>query len=64
MFMYYKKIKSEIASLNRTIDRKILRGLDYSDEARRHKMLRAQIRKVRQHRTHGLGTFMRFASFL
>ena len=62
--MHYKKIKSEIASLNRAIDRKILRGLDYSDEARRHKMLRAQIRKVRQRRPHMLGTFMRFASFL
>ncbi len=62
--MQQKIIENRIAAINRVIDHKILRGLDYSDEARRHKMLRTQIRKVRRQRPHMLGTFIRFASFL
>jgi|GEM_PF-2224003 len=68
---FEREIESQLGVLNQTIDRKIMRGLDYSDEARRHKMLRVQMRKARSRRpsmfsqlSNPLGQIMRFASFL
>jgi hypothetical protein len=66
-----RAIESELSVLNQMIDRKILQGRDYSDEARRHKMLRGQMRKMRTRRPSLWGNFYgrfgqvaRFASFL
>lgn len=42
-----KEIQREIARLNDTIDRKIVRGKSYRDEARRHKMLLSELQKLR-----------------
>lgn len=39
-------IKKEIVKLNDIIDEKIIRGLSYRDEARRHKFLREQKRAI------------------
>ncbi len=47
----YKKlvtIKKEIARLNDIIDRKILRGVSYREEARRHKFLISERRALTQ----------------
>ena len=38
-----KIIKRELAALNETIDWKIVKGLSYQSEARRHKMLLRQL---------------------
>ena len=43
---YLKMLEKEIQKLNKTIDQKIVRGLDYSKEARDHKLI---LRKVRFH---------------
>lgn len=66
LIQYQKAIESELTTLNQTIDRKIIYGLNYSDEARRHKMLRSQIRKARARRSRMFSQFggiARFASF-
>jgi hypothetical protein len=64
-FQYEKAAEVEIERLNKRIDYKILHGISYSDEARRHKMLRAQIQKARQRRPSLFGQFgqiLRFSS--
>jgi len=68
---FEREIESQLGVLNQAIDRKIMRGLDYSDEARRHKMLRAQMRKARSRKPSMFSQFGqaflvagRFASFL
>lgn len=38
-----KIIKRELQALNETIDWKIVKGLSYQNEARRHKMLLRQL---------------------
>ncbi len=43
---YLKIVEREIQKINKAIDFKILRGEDYSKEARDHKLL---LRKVRYH---------------
>jgi hypothetical protein len=43
---YKKTIEAEIRSLNKKIDLKIIKGLPYSDESRKHKML---LRKLQNH---------------
>ncbi|MEN9649420.1 MAG: hypothetical protein RL094_387 [Candidatus Parcubacteria bacterium] len=40
-------IEVELRKLNETIDMKIVRGLSYRQEARRHKTLLAQARRLR-----------------
>ena len=37
-----KVVRSELENLNKRIDQKILRGLSYAREARRHKFLASQ----------------------
>ncbi len=44
---YMTSLESELQRLNERIDLKILFGQSYADEARRHKMLREQSRKLR-----------------
>lgn len=45
---YLKNVEREIMRLNRMIDRKILSGLGYGDEARRHKRLLGLTRELRR----------------
>lgn len=42
-----KEISKELARLNNAIDRKIIRGGSYREEANRHKALLAQLQKLR-----------------
>lgn len=41
-----KEARRELDKLNDTIDRKILKGLPYKEEARRHKELIATLRRI------------------
>ncbi len=43
---YIKMVEREIQKLNKKIDLKILKGLDYREEARDHKIL---LRRMRYH---------------
>lgn len=53
---YLKIIEREIHSINKKIDDKIIKGIDYSKEARIHKQL---LHKIRQHSRKGLwGNFL------
>jgi hypothetical protein len=45
---YKQHIESELDSLNWVIDEKILRGLSYRGEAKRHKALIKQMRRERR----------------
>jgi hypothetical protein len=47
---YLKIIEREIHNINKIIDVKIIKGMDYSGEARMHKQL---LHKIRQHRRKG-----------
>jgi hypothetical protein len=42
---YIDVLKREVEKLNKQIDIKILQGLNYSSEARKHKLLLSEIRK-------------------
>ena len=48
-----KEVQKELEVLNRRIDQKILRGVSYITEARRHKMLLAQLTRLHRHRSFG-----------
>jgi hypothetical protein len=41
-----KELKKEINNLNAVIDMKIIRGLPYKTEARRHKFLQKQLQSL------------------
>ena len=43
-YQYFRALENELAELNRAIDRKIVLGLKYNEEAKKHKML---VRKVK-----------------
>ncbi len=43
-----KSVQKEIESINRRIDERIVRGLSYGFEARRHKTLLSQLNKLRK----------------
>lgn len=45
---YTKKIQSELRKLNERIDSKILRGEQYAEDSKRHKILLTRIRKQRK----------------
>lgn len=45
---YTKSIYKELAALNERIDYKILRGIQYADDARRHRVLRRTIARARR----------------
>lgn len=45
---YQHRLESELDSLNSLIDEKIIRGLSYRSEAKRHKMLIKQARQMRR----------------
>lgn len=43
-----KILKKELAEINELIDQKIVRGLSYSKEARRHKYILQSLSRVRR----------------
>ncbi|MDQ5928014.1 MAG: hypothetical protein QG633_452 [Patescibacteria group bacterium] len=45
---YQHRLENELDSLNSLIDEKIIRGLSYRSEAKRHKMLIRQARQMRR----------------
>ena len=56
-----RSLRSEIKKLNRIIDRKIMLGLPYSDDSRRHKFLVLQLKRLTPAR---IGWFSRSMSFV
>ena len=55
---FIKTIRMELDKLNQDIDLKIIKGLSYARESRRHKMLMSELRKI----TRQSGFFGRLAS--
>jgi hypothetical protein len=49
-----REVQKELEVLNKRIDRKILRGISYMTEARRHKMLLSQLAHLNRHNSLGL----------
>lgn len=47
---FEKALRRELAELNDTIDRKIIKGLPYAAEARRHKFVVSRISELRRER--------------
>ena len=43
-----RALKRELIMINEIIDRKIVRGISYAQEARRHKYILSSIRRMRQ----------------
>ncbi len=63
---FEKALRDELEVLNETIDRKIIKGLSYAAEARRHKAILSQILEIRR-RDNRSSWFLRslgFTSFL
>jgi hypothetical protein len=61
-FKTFKVIKSELTKLNNRIDLKIIQGVPYYNEARRHKFLRAQLQDISLRKSPWLRSSLRFAS--
>lgn len=59
---FEKALRDELEILNDTIDRKIIKGLPYATEARRHKMILSQILDMRRKQQRG-GWFLRSFGF-
>lgn len=55
-------IQKEINRLNSVIDLKIIRGLSYGREARRHKFLMSQLRDINRSRMTWLDRSFKFVS--
>lgn len=53
---YAHVLQSELQKLNEKIDLKILYGQSYSSDAKRHKMLQEQARKLRRKKQVGFFT--------
>ncbi|MCE9585406.1 hypothetical protein K8Q94_02170 [Candidatus Nomurabacteria bacterium] len=45
---YLKFLEKEIHNINKIIDRKILRGEEYSEESRNHKLLMRKVRYMQK----------------
>jgi hypothetical protein len=54
-----KELKKEIISLNDIIDRKIIKGISYARESRRHKFLVNQLNAIHRERAMQSGWFLR-----
>ena len=60
---FEKALRKELAVLNEIIDQKIVRGLSYAKEARRHKFILNSLSDIRRAQT-GSGWFSRsFSTF-
>jgi len=62
---FEKALRDELEILNDTIDRKIIKGLPYAKEARRHKIILSQILDMRRRQQKGSWFFrsLGFTSF-
>lgn len=58
---FEKALRDELEILNDTIDRKIIKGLPYSTEARRHKMILSRILDIRRNQSRSGGFFKSFS---
>lgn len=58
----FKVIKSELAKLNHRIDLKIIQGVPYYNEAKRHKFLRSQLQGLSLRKNPWFRGTMKFAS--
>ncbi len=59
-----KALKRELVVLNEVIDRKIIRGLSYSNEAKRHKFILQSIDNLRRQRQGWMMRAIRPLSFI
>jgi hypothetical protein len=58
-----RTIGKELRQINERIDMKIIQGVSYRREAKRHKLLLSMLHDLRR-KKHVVGPFMRFASIL
>jgi hypothetical protein len=58
-----KKIDKEIKVINKKIDMKIIEGVSYKREARRHRLLLSMLHEIRL-RQKSVSPLFRFASFI
>ncbi len=61
-YQTFKTIKTELDKLNHRIDLKIIQGVPYYNEARRHKLLRSQLNQLSLRRSSLFKGGLRFAS--
>ena len=59
-----KELRSELEALNDQIDRKIIKGLSYVREARRHKFLLGSLARLRRSATTHSSWFIRSFSLV
>ncbi len=57
-----RSLRQEIKKINYTIDRKIINGMPYSQDARRHKFLVSQLSRLAPPRMNWFSRAMSFAS--
>jgi len=57
-----KSLRQEIKKMNRVIDMKIIQGLPYYNESRRHKFLTLQLRRLSPSGGNWFGRSMSFVS--
>jgi hypothetical protein len=53
-----REVQKELEVLNKRIDQKIIRGISYMTEARRHKMLLSQLNRLNRHSSIGLSRIL------
>ncbi|HEY4508968.1 MAG TPA: hypothetical protein VJC13_01645 [Candidatus Paceibacterota bacterium] len=59
-----KTLRKELEVLNDVIDRRILRGLSYSREAKRHKFVLSNLSRIRRESSVGSGWLSRSFSII
>jgi hypothetical protein len=57
-----KMIRLEIERLNQEIDLRIIKGVSYAREAKRHRFLQSQLQRLAPRREHWLGRSLSFMS--
>ena len=57
-----KSLKQEVRKVNRIIDHRIIQGLPYYTESRRHKFLMAQLNRLSPKRESWFGRSLSFAN--
>ncbi|MDB5238792.1 MAG: hypothetical protein JWO00_127 [Candidatus Parcubacteria bacterium] len=57
-----KSLRSEVKKINYVIDQKIIQGVPYSREARRHKFLISQLNRLAPQRSSWLSRSMSFVT--
>ena len=59
-----KVLRRELVELNDRIDEKIIRGLSYTYESRRHRLVMSQLADIRRTSRSGSGWFLKSLSFV